>query len=88
MKAFVNITVPMIMQLLFIRYSFWFFYAPKKIFSLNLRSFADEACRRKKIGPRLEEDRKSMTSPSPGLASEFSYYSTHGNQLENKPIVW
>ena len=64
----------------------------EEIFSQKLRSFADKRCR-KKICPRVEDaeinDCKFFyLSPSPGLTSEFSYFSTHGNQLESKPIVW
>ena len=65
----------------------------KEIFSQKLCSFADKAFRKKnrsKSWGRLEiNDRKFVYwSPSPGLTSEFSYYSTHGNQLESRPIVW
>ena len=82
----------MIRQRSFIRYSYWFCSAPKRNFLTEIAFFCGQSLEKKKIGPRVEEDRKSIKfvycSPSLGLTSEFSYYSTHGNQLESKPIVW
>ena len=59
MKAYGNITVSMIMQRSFIVALTGFVQHKKEILSQKLRSSADKAWR-KKIGPRVEEDRKSI----------------------------
>ena len=63
MNAYGNITVSMIMQRSCSDHSSvtltGFVKHKKEMFSQKLRSFADKACT-KKIGPRVEEDRKSI----------------------------
>ena len=60
MKAYGNITVSMIMQQSFIRYSYWFCSAQKRNFFTEIAFFCGQSLEKKKISPRVEEDRKSI----------------------------